>query len=287
MIIANHCHIWPEKHSLDKSIKELVKDLKRYYIDGAVVYPPIPPFSNDISRYFPEGNQNKWITRIVEGYDMILIPWCTIDINNDPIAQIEEAHSLGCKGFKMHPQHQGFIPNSEKMFSIYEKISDLGLPILFHAGYHSPRPWDTLPRYFDDVSREFPKLKIIIEHMGMPFYDEAIVVAIHRKNVYLGLTRMIRIDGLFRLKIKEGGDIRLMILEDDGSEVFLPQSLYLHPKKLEDYIRTIGSDKFIWGLDWPYSRRPDVYIEVIDKLNISYIDKVRILGRNILRLSGM
>jgi len=78
-----------------------------------------------------------------------------------------------------------------------------------------------------------------------------------------------------------------MILEDDGSEVFLPQSLYLHPKKLEDYIRTIGSDKFIWGLDWPYSRRPDVYIEVIDKLNISYIDKVRILGRNILRLSGM
>lgn len=287
MIIANHCHVWPYEYSPERSIKALVKDLIKFHIDGAVVYPPIPPFKDDIKKYFIDGNQNKWIIQEVKKFDKILIPWCTIDINDDPLSEIEEAYSLGCRGFKMHPQSQGFKPNEEKMFPIYEKIEDIGLPILFHAGYHGPKPWITLPRYFDEVAQIFPKLKIIIEHMGMPFYDESVIVAVHRKNVYLGLTRMIRVDSLYKLRIKEDiGNIRMMILED-GDEIFLPQSVYLDPNKLEDYIKNIGSDKFIWGLDWPYSRRPDIYIEVINSLQLSYIAKNNILGENILKLSGV
>ena len=98
---------------------------------------------------------------------------------------------------------------------------------------------------------------------------------------------MIRVDSLYKLRIKEDvGNIRMMILED-GDEKFLPQSVYLDLNKLEDYIKNIGSDKFIWGLDWPYSRRPDIYIEVINSLQLSYIAKNNILGENILKLSGV
>ncbi len=287
MIIANHCHVWPYRYSSDRSIDALVEDLKRFNIDGAVVFAPIPPFKDNIRDYFIDSNQNKWLVNEVKKYDKLLIPWCTIDIDGDPISDVDEAYSLGCRGFKMHPQMQGFRPNEERMFPIYERIEDTGLPVLFHAGYHGPKPWDTLPRYFDEVAQHFPKLKIVIEHMAMPFYDESVIVAVHRKNVYLGLTRMIRVDSLYDLEIKkDSGNVRLMILED-GEEVFLPQSIYLDPNKLEDYVKTVGSDKFIWGLDWPYSRRPDVYIEVIDSLDLSYIDKNNILGNNILRLSGV
>ena len=72
-----------------------------------------------------------------------------IDVNRDPmliafgsvhpdaqdaLEELERLHDAGIKGIKFHPEYQSFYSNDEKMKPIYQKISQLGLITLFHAG---------------------------------------------------------------------------------------------------------------------------------------------------------
>mgnify|MGYP003297477245 CR=1 FL=1 len=40
----------------------------------------------------------------------------------------------GVKGFKLHPNVQGFYPNDRSAYVLYEAIAESGLPALFHTG---------------------------------------------------------------------------------------------------------------------------------------------------------
>jgi len=284
VIVANHCHVVPEERSPEESPRALLRDMDRLGIDKAVLYPPIPPFSDETRKFFPDGDQNKWVVEACRDYEDRLIPWGTVDIRGDPVTEAEEAYSLGCRGLKMHPQMQGFKLDDPKLDKFFEKLEDLSMPVLFHTGYHGPDPWITHPMYIDYLSRKHPKLVIIMEHMSFPFYTEAATVAAHRENVYLGLAKILRVDHLFKVVKARKGELRVQVLEEDEREYMLPQSICLPPDKLVDFVKTIGADKFIWGADWPMSRRLDIYIKVIENLPLTEEEKSLILGKNILRI---
>lgn len=52
----------------------------------------------------------------------------------DAMDELLRICELGLSGVKLHPEYQGFFIDDEKMFPIYEKISDLGLITVFHMG---------------------------------------------------------------------------------------------------------------------------------------------------------
>lgn len=53
----------------------------------------------------------------------------------DALEELERIKELGMKGVKLHPEYQQFYVDDPKMKPLYQKISQLGLILLFHAGY--------------------------------------------------------------------------------------------------------------------------------------------------------
>ena len=95
---------------------------------------------------------------------------------------------LGLRGLKLAPPMQEFFPDESRLFPLYRKATELGIPILFHAGM-SWEPGSRLkyghPLRFEDVAAEFPTLRIVLAHLAWPWVVEAVALALKYPNVYL------------------------------------------------------------------------------------------------------
>jgi predicted TIM-barrel fold metal-dependent hydrolase len=94
---------------------------------------------------------------------------------------------LGLKGAKFGPIYNGVSLLDPRMTPVYEYLQRRNLPLTMHMGttfgQNAPvelgRPLDV-----DTVARRFPDLKMVMAHMGHPWYEECIVVARKNPNVY-------------------------------------------------------------------------------------------------------
>jgi len=85
----------------------------------------------------------------------------------DALQELERIKAAGLKGVKLHPEYQQFYADDEKMKPIYQKISQLGLITLFHAGqdYGFPPPYHGMP---DHLLRALKWLEgpVVAAHWG-------------------------------------------------------------------------------------------------------------------------
>jgi len=74
----------------------------------------------------------------------------------------------GFKGVKMHPYYQDYLLDDYSLFPLYERMAELGMILVIHAGYDIafPRVRRADPQRIVDVCRMFPKLKMIATHLG-------------------------------------------------------------------------------------------------------------------------
>lgn len=83
----------------------------------------------------------------------------------DHISRIKEE---GFKGIKLHPYFQDFSMDEERLFPIYEKISEKKLIIVMHTGFdlafETKRICD--PAKIVRVLDKFPDLKMVTTHLG-------------------------------------------------------------------------------------------------------------------------
>ncbi|MCY3801552.1 MAG: amidohydrolase family protein [Chloroflexi bacterium] len=133
----------------------------------------------------PDEYTSEWVSRAPEK----LLGFMAIDpMEEDYLEKIDRAASeLGLCGIKLHPILGRYNPADPKIFPLYEKAIDLGLPILTHMGAH---PDDRVslkqsePLLFDDVAQAFSELKIVIAHMAHPWQRDCAVVLRKHPNVY-------------------------------------------------------------------------------------------------------
>jgi len=144
---------------------------------------------------------NEEIAEAAAANPDVLIPFASVDPNKGARA-VSEARSLidnhGVKGFKFHPNLQAFFPNDRGFYPLYEVIADAGLPALFHSGHSGIgtglpggggiRLKYSNPMLVDDVAVDFPELTIVLAHPSFPWQDEAISVALHKRQVYIDLS---------------------------------------------------------------------------------------------------
>lgn len=92
---------------------------------------------------------------------------------------LEIQYSAGVSGFKVHPPHMWIKPNDyreeekglKQLELLYQFSQDHDLPVIIHTGTSFFLPARNKygdPIYVDDVSVDFPKLKIIMAHLGRP-----------------------------------------------------------------------------------------------------------------------
>ncbi|MCX8093981.1 MAG: amidohydrolase family protein [Candidatus Goldbacteria bacterium] len=89
--------------------------------------------------------------------------------NDNVEEEIDFIVKNGIKGIKMHPEYQSFYPDDGGMKVIYDACIKNDIFILFHAGADAAFDFDDAkgtPKRFRQVIKSYPKLKIILAHMG-------------------------------------------------------------------------------------------------------------------------
>jgi predicted TIM-barrel fold metal-dependent hydrolase len=96
------------------------------------------------------------------------------------------------QGFVMYCSACGFNPTHSDAMNFYQAVSELGLPVFFHNGDLDISCEGNLayaqPYLLDEVAKSFPKLKIIVGSMGIPFIDQTIAILARHENVFADLT---------------------------------------------------------------------------------------------------
>jgi predicted TIM-barrel fold metal-dependent hydrolase len=98
---------------------------------------------------------------------------------------------LGLKGIKLYPVLARFDPCDPSLGPFYALAERMGLPILWHMGstpVASGRLRLSHPLLLDDVAVEFPRLKMIIAHLGHPWQRETAIVVRKNPNVYADIS---------------------------------------------------------------------------------------------------
>ncbi|MRR13894.1 hypothetical protein EG833_00360, partial [archaeon] len=118
---------------------------------------------------------NKWLGRIQKEHGNII---CFGGVHpSDPGCRDEfemMIQDYGLKGMKLVPCMQHFFLNDRRLFPVYEQAEARGIPLLVHTG-GDPVPGTEIfghPRDVDEIAQAFPRLRIILAHMGIPFFEE-------------------------------------------------------------------------------------------------------------------
>ena len=131
----------------------------------------------------------------------VLIPFGSVDPQTGEAA-VRRARRLisehAVRGFKFHPSLQGFSPDDQSYYPLYEVIEEAGLPAVFHTGQtgigaglpggRGIKLRLSNPMLLDDVAADFPGMTVILAHPSVPWQDEAISIATHKANVYIDLS---------------------------------------------------------------------------------------------------
>jgi predicted TIM-barrel fold metal-dependent hydrolase len=97
--------------------------------------------------------------------------------------------SLGLKGLKLDPALQRFLPDDrERAFPLYALCGELGIPVLLHGGL-SWAPGGLAkyagPLLLEEALQAFPGVSFVLAHFGWPWVDEALMLALKYRNLYL------------------------------------------------------------------------------------------------------
>ena len=186
-------------------------------------------------------------------------------INLDPVLmdavtirqKVRETVGKGARGIVLLPALHGFYGNDRRVWPIYEMAQSFQLPILAQTGDAGPLPpggrghWGR-PRYFGDVAASFPKLRLILGHLGKGYESEIAVLTRRYPNVYTETS------------------MRLSGLDEAGKWT---------PAEAVTWFRLIGIDRILFGTKWPLFD-PQQDIDTVRKLPLTPEEKRKILGEN-------
>jgi len=232
----------------DGTVRDLKRAMAERGISSAVVLPIAtkPSQQTDINNWAADTNGSGII--------------CFGSVHPDAEDKAEEVRrikELGLRGVKFHPEYQRFSPDDERMFPVYEAMSELGLIALFHGGAdpYAEGEIRATPRSFAALAGAFPELKIVAAHMGglMLWDDAEKYLAGKYSNLWFdtGVTgRYIDDDTMLRL------------------------------------IRKQGAERVLFGSDCPWDD-PANEIALIERLPLSQDEKEQIFFRNAEKLLGL
>jgi len=273
-IIDAHVHTFPSKEVGEQILEGIKAETGvPYFCYGTIEELRTIMASNGIAKavmvnFAPPNwtkSNNFWTCAVAKGSED-LVPFISPHPRmkgRTPVEEIKHKLRWGVKGLKFHLEAQAFYPNDKEMWPIYEFCEDKNLPIVFHSG----RNIDHLeqysePKFFQEVLTEFPKLTVVLAHLGNCFWDQTKALAAEFSNVYFDTA--IAISGM----VPSNEQTKEQCLSDEEAV---------------DMIETIGADRIMFGSDFPWVD-PTGDIRRIKRLAIKMEDKKKILGKNAVRI---
>jgi predicted TIM-barrel fold metal-dependent hydrolase len=139
----------------------------------------------------PIEEQNRVVAEVAKRFSDRLIPFFAIDPRRpNGLEMFQRAvEDWKMRGLKLYPP-TGFFPHDSVCYPYYEKCLEYGIPVLLHTGI-LPAPLKSRfgqPMHLDDVAADFPDLSIIMAHVGLSAWHEALEVVAVKPNVYLDIS---------------------------------------------------------------------------------------------------
>jgi len=143
------------------------------------------------------------------------------------LGQLEDISRLGLVGVGCQPSFVGMAIDDRRMYPIYARAAELGLPVAVHTGInyttHQPIRNDH-PLQVDQVACDFPDVTIIACHAGWPWAADMVAVMRKHPNVYAEF----------------GGLAPRYVLEQNtGWEV------------MHRFMNSVLREQVLFGTDWP------------------------------------
>ncbi|GAA3393278.1 amidohydrolase family protein [Streptomyces roseoviridis] len=99
-----------------------------------------------------------------------------------------QALERGARVFKVHLQVGGFDPNDPLLDEVWGLLAEAGSPIVIHCG-SGPAPGAyTGPGPIARLLARYPRLRLVVAHMGMPEYADFLDLAERYGDVHLDTT---------------------------------------------------------------------------------------------------
>ena len=254
MIIDFHTHFYPEKVA-EKAMAHC-QGLLQVYSDGTrsglleSMYKANVDISVGLALVNNPDNSasvNKWAVQQHHGGICMLGSFHPAE--PDPVQTICNIAQGGLPGIKVHPEYQQFTFNNKDLYPCWEECISRGLFLVTHAGFdimYQP-PWHTSPRELAEFHRNFPKLPLVLAHLGsMTFWDEV-------EEILAGLPVFF--------------DLAFVTPE------------YISKEQLIRIIRKHGAERILFGTDFPWCSQK-AHVEWIDSLPLTDNEKAAIFYKN-------
>jgi uncharacterized protein len=178
--------------------------------------------------------------------------------------EIEARLAEGAAGIKILPMYIGVYPSDPKMAVLWEEANRRGLPVLTLATAHIPpealskigvsEDYTDIhhPSRFEDVVRSYPRLKLVLAHLGLGAEQDTIRLAGKYANVFTDTS----------LRLHEVGQ---------------PGGWSL--KETAEIFRRIGIDRVLFGTNYPFVGQGE-YIDVMEEIPLTEAEGRRIAYQN-------
>jgi uncharacterized protein len=136
---------------------------------------------------------NDFIASYVARYPGRAVGFAAVDPTEAGAEQEFErcVRTLGLRGLKLSPVYHGYDPWSREAWRLYEMADAFRVPIMFHlGGAYDPEAaleWGS-PLLLDRVGRAFPRLRMIVAHLGQPMMQETVMLMRKNENVFADLS---------------------------------------------------------------------------------------------------
>lgn len=248
-----------EEHVAGLTVQQHVELLDRAGIDRALLIAP---------KMGPRGSAESWhmdtrhVVDAVQARPDRFAGLAGVD-PTEGVAGTRELTRLveeyGFVGAHTYPHWFELSPDDARYYPVYAKCVELDVPLQLQVGhclrYSAERPLRSVgrPITLDTVACHFPDVKLVGIHVGWPWTEEMISVAYKHPNVYIGV------------------------------DAYAPRHW---PQPLVHYINSWGSDKVLFGTDWPVIPHDRAMKEIAD-LGLRPASKEKLLGGNARRLYGL
>jgi hypothetical protein len=173
------------------------------------------------------------------------------------VRKLERAvREYGFIGAHMYPHWFELSPDAAKWYPFYAKCVELDVPVQMQVGqsliYTAEQPLRSVgrPIALDAIACDFPDLRLVGIHIGIPWTDEMIAMAWKHPNVYIG--------------------------SDAHSPKYWPASFV-------QYLNSYGQEKVLFGTDFPVLDFARTRAE-IEALGLREEAKKKLLRTNALRV---
>jgi len=135
--------------------------------------------------------QNRVVAEAARRFPDRLVPFFAIDPRRPQAMEMfrQGVEEWGMRGLKLHTT-TGYYPYDPVAYPFYQKCMEYGIPVLFHTG-STCAPMKSRfaqPIALDDVAADFPDLPIIMAHVAQEMWQEALIVARMKTNVYFDIS---------------------------------------------------------------------------------------------------